>query len=690
MAIDYLKTLAKNTLKTFGAIGAGGAAGQIGSSLISSNPINKAAPIASVPQKKPIPSFKPIETTGQTPPGPVVNVSPSVNLGQTNIAKSQSPIPQVQASSPEKNLATLINPATNEKKVVTSGSPEAQSFFGQGYVLMGSQAEKDAKSAQSSEKNLASITPTPPPVTTPAPALRTPTVSTPVAPAAQQVPSEIDQLRQAVLAALTPSDQERMTANQLGELISGTNQNIANIAGQGRGITKATVLGQQGALAQQAAAEQQTLESRLGRLQAERNAGLQTAQTLLGFSEQDRARQDALAKEQQALQQQSTQQIQTLALQAAQRGASQEELNAILGSGDFNSALGLASPFLTPQEKKDYVTLSEGQTLYDPSTGQPIFTAPKTGGGISFESLNPLQQLQYQKLEQEITGTTPEKQQQNQAQKLQAQQIVNNVNELLNDPGLSSAVGARVPFGGIIPGTDRANFQAKLDTFKSQLVLPELGQLKGSLSDKDITFLQSAVGALNQNMSEKEFKSSLEKIRDRSQHVSNKLGLPAELQTVYDQIRSSDSTLAPDDILGAVNDYIESTPVFNNALSTAQNGSVQIPQTARLAYVNNNPGNLRFVGQNGAVQGEGGFAKFSSPEAGYQALLNQIGLDASRGLSLGQFINKYAPPTENNTSLYLQQVIQATGANANTPISQIDRNKLGQVIALKESSTRIA
>ena len=116
------------------------------------------------------------------------------------------------------------------------------------------------------------------------------------------------------------------------------------------------------------------------------------------------------------------------------------------------------------------------------------------------------------------------------------------------------------------------------------------------------------------------------------------------------------------------------------------NGSISIPQ-GTLAAANNNPGNLKFVGQAGATMGEGGFAKFDSPEAGYQALQSQIQLDASRGQTLSQFISKYAPPTENNTSLYLQQAQQALGVGSNTPISQIDTSKLAAFMAKKESGT---
>jgi len=90
-----------------------------------------------------------------------------------------------------------------------------------------------------------------------------------------------------------------------------------------------------------------------------------------------------------------------------------------------------------------------------------------------------------------------------------------------------------------------------------------------------------------------------------------------------------------------------------------------------LAQRNNNPGNLIFVHQSGAVLGEGGFAKFSSPEAGFQALENQISLDASRGLDVTSFINKYAPPSENNTSNYISMFTSMLGVSATDKLSSL-------------------
>lgn len=118
--------------------------------------------------------------------------------------------------------------------------------------------------------------------------------------------------------------------------------------------------------------------------------------------------------------------------------------------------------------------------------------------------------------------------------------------------------------------------------------------------------------------------------------------------------------------------------------------AVNIPEQSRLSSVNNNPGNLRFAQQRGASQGEGGFARFETPEAGFQALKNQISLDASRGLTLEQFINKFAPPSENDTQLYVSQMVQATGADGDTLVSEIDLDTLAKAMARKESSTIIS
>ncbi|MCK6946272.1 DNA transfer protein [Enterobacter bugandensis] len=99
---------------------------------------------------------------------------------------------------------------------------------------------------------------------------------------------------------------------------------------------------------------------------------------------------------------------------------------------------------------------------------------------------------------------------------------LDSLGELEKSPGLSKAVGVRSAFP-TIPGSDAANFEARLDTFKAQTFLPMVSSLKGmgALSDAEGKKLSDAVGALSPKMSEEAFRSSIGKIRSQ---LESKLG----------------------------------------------------------------------------------------------------------------------------------------------------------------------
>lgn len=125
---------------------------------------------------------------------------------------------------------------------------------------------------------------------------------------------------------------------------------------------------------------------------------------------------------------------------------------------------------------------------------------------------------------------------------------------------------------------------------------------------------------------------------------------------------------------------------------TIAQGVITIPgdPSGNISVRQNNPFNLKHVGQEGS-QGAGtrGFAIFNSPEEGVQAGLRQLQLDQSRGLTYGQFAEKYAPAYENPT--WKADVSKALGGiSDNTPISQIPLQNLATVIAKRESSTDIS
>lgn len=99
---------------------------------------------------------------------------------------------------------------------------------------------------------------------------------------------------------------------------------------------------------------------------------------------------------------------------------------------------------------------------------------------------------------------------------------LDSLNEIESSPGLKKAVGFNSAFP-TVPGTDAANFEARLDTFKAQTFLPMVASLKGmgALSDAEGKKLSDAVGALSPKMSEDAFRSSIGKIRTQ---LESKLG----------------------------------------------------------------------------------------------------------------------------------------------------------------------
>ncbi|EKQ0089600.1 phage DNA ejection protein [Escherichia coli] len=109
---------------------------------------------------------------------------------------------------------------------------------------------------------------------------------------------------------------------------------------------------------------------------------------------------------------------------------------------------------------------------------------------------------------------------------------LDSLNEIEQSPGLSKAVGIRSAFP-TVPGSDAANFEAMLDTFKAQTFLPMVQSLKGmgALSDAEGKKLSDAVGALSPKMSEKAFRDSIGKIRNQ---------LESKLSTVKKQFDYQD------------------------------------------------------------------------------------------------------------------------------------------------------
>jgi hypothetical protein len=104
-----------------------------------------------------------------------------------------------------------------------------------------------------------------------------------------------------------------------------------------------------------------------------------------------------------------------------------------------------------------------------------------------------------------------------------------------------------------------------------------------------------------------------------------------------------------------------------------------------IAYKNNNPGNLVYAGQAGATAGSGGFAVFDTYADGYQALLNQLQLDATRGLTISQEMAKWAPAGQgtNNPVAYANQVAANEGVSPDTPLTAVFASAPGQAVPVE-------
>lgn len=79
-----------------------------------------------------------------------------------------------------------------------------------------------------------------------------------------------------------------------------------------------------------------------------------------------------------------------------------------------------------------------------------------------------------------------------------------------------------------------------------------------------------------------------------------------------------------------------------------------------------------------------GFAVFSTPMAGWRAAFRQIRTDQKRGLTLKQFIFKFAPPTENDTNAYLDFVCDELHVSWETPLSSLSPYALAGIMAQQE------
>ncbi|MCC3717980.1 lytic transglycosylase domain-containing protein [Rouxiella badensis] len=96
---------------------------------------------------------------------------------------------------------------------------------------------------------------------------------------------------------------------------------------------------------------------------------------------------------------------------------------------------------------------------------------------------------------------------------------------------------------------------------------------------------------------------------------------------------------------------------------------------------NNNAGNLRYVGQAGAVNDGTGFARFSSAYDGLKAMAKQLMRYSRRGINtISGIINTWAPSSENNTRAYIQAISKTLGMAPDAVLNMSDPRVLSALM----------
>ncbi|HEY5961917.1 MAG TPA: DUF4157 domain-containing protein [Polyangiaceae bacterium] len=107
---------------------------------------------------------------------------------------------------------------------------------------------------------------------------------------------------------------------------------------------------------------------------------------------------------------------------------------------------------------------------------------------------------------------------------------------------------------------------------------------------------------------------------------------------------------------------------------TLDDGTQQLRKGGTRSWRNNNPGNMRHGAT--AIGSAGGFAVFADYDAGFSAMLDQLGSETFQKLTIKQTIARWAPPSENDTTAYLAAVRRQMGMDLATKLSDLNGEQL--------------
>lgn len=108
-------------------------------------------------------------------------------------------------------------------------------------------------------------------------------------------------------------------------------------------------------------------------------------------------------------------------------------------------------------------------------------------------------------------------------------------------------------------------------------------------------------------------------------------------------------------------------------------GRDMLRQGGSRSWRNNNPGNIRrgnFADAHGAIGDDGAFAIFPDEPIGFKAIVSLLRTPTYSALTLEGAINRYAPPSENQTSAYVKFVTKQTGIAKSKILGELKADKI--------------
>ncbi len=115
---------------------------------------------------------------------------------------------------------------------------------------------------------------------------------------------------------------------------------------------------------------------------------------------------------------------------------------------------------------------------------------------------------------------------------------------------------------------------------------------------------------------------------------------------------------------------------------TMDNGDRIERRGGSIAWRNNNPGCIRYSANSvsmGAMGRANGFAVFPDEETGMRAIETLLKSENYCDLTIARAITKYAPPHENNTAAYINNVCRINGLDKNQKIRDLSDSLVTRV-----------